>query len=412
MDQARAKRRLEIHRGRVSRTRYLLNQCLVRVQVLRAQWQETSDALMMAVDRVFVQQPQPDTGELRRLHTAMRQARDELGPAEAELDGLILRLDREQGFLEEEEEEFYADFEAITDDALLDTPLSPLREAYVPENAQLKGLDLENPLVLDFLEVRGQAEEVHERIGALEAKYSHLLEEDDFRRRHDMVLADDKLAFLHDFPVLRQSTYAELDAVERRVDELRRQCVAQGLFDQWEHYHDPHDAAIDDIYESIRAVVHRSALISAASMHPQHLRARQQIASTRDHVNQWLWECISTSALESLRFQHALNDACPALTPAPPSSSTEHLLDSAMPTLDDAASIDSAQDTAHTEHPWALAALQQWYTDDAGKEMRDAPRLSTMDAILAAMTDDSRSAGSSRGSFYVGVDERPMVMFA
>lgn len=364
----RARERVEISRGRVLRTRRILNERRQDVQSLREKLRDATSRLMRVIDELMARNTVQDLRSLAPFYEAIRTAQDELGPVEDSYDILELRLIREEEVLEQEEMHFYTHNNIILaslPDSKLDQPLTPLVQPYRPDDAEFQDLNLENELAKRYLEKVAEAEHLKEEIDELESEQYSLAEDLAFRTRYKLKLSEEKSAFMFAYPQVYKELTSKLQSVEDELYDLRYRCIDQGIFGASEHVYEPRDALVEEIYDSVNDAMDRLPLRTAADHNPSYRPHLPNYDDKRDYVNTWLLEWVQDSPVEALRLK-----TCIVLEYEKYGKELEG-------------------------EEWPTLALGLWDKDHAGEKANEKHVLSTMDALLGGSRE-------SEGSLNVG----------
>lgn len=355
----RARERVEILRGRVLWTRSVINEKRQEVQSLRERLRHATDKLMQVVNGFTVAGSSQEPYVLIPYCQAMREAHDELGPAEDDYDSLEIRLNREEGELEQEERHFYTHNNILLDvppDSKLDKTLTPLVKPYQPQDSEFTNLDLENELVQEYFSKVAEAEHLKEEIYDLENEQYRLTEDLSFRTRVNLPLSEEKRTFLFDFPTTHKKLLEDLQTIEDNLYDLQRRCIDGRLFDESEHGYKPRDALIDEINESINDTRDRSPMWTSgpyrSTTHPDSK------CKDKWDLNAWLLGLVRQSTVESLQLRAFIYFEYPR----------------------SAKNLDGEE--------WAELALNFWDRDETGESSNQKRVLSTMDALLGGTADD------------------------
>ncbi|KAG0647719.1 hypothetical protein D0Z07_6573 [Hyphodiscus hymeniophilus] len=362
----RARERVQILRGRVSRTRRTINEKRPEVQILRERLRSETDKLMRVVNTAMALGHGQDLQSLRPQYDLLSQAQDELGPAEDAFDLLESRLIREEMELEEEEHHFYTHNNIALvplPDSKLDEHISPLMKPYEPENPEFQNLDLDNDLVKQYLAKLSEAEQIKEQLDDLENEQYRLSEELSFRARFNLTLAAEKSEFLFDFPKRHKKMLETLETVEDDLYDLRNQCVEAHLFSDSQYVYEPHDALVEEIQDCENDAKDRSPW-RVFQPSTKHHAGDVNFENKWEYVNTWLLKWVQDSTVETMQLKAFIYFQYPK--EAKPLEGEE----------------------------WSELALQYWDCDKAGifKNAKQVP--STMDALLGGTGTSLEREGS------------------
>ena len=353
----RARERVEILRGRVFRTRSLINDRRQELHFLRDRVRNATAKLMQAVNMVMALNTVQDLAPLTSHYEDMSHAQGELGPAEDAYDILENRLNREEAELEQEEQHFYT-HNNITlvplPDSKLDEEISPLVKPYEPEDNKYQDLDLENDLAKQYLSKVSEAEDLKEQLHDLENEQYQITQEIAFRTRHNLPLSEQKSVFVVEFPKEYKGLLEKLDAVEEALYELREQCVSAKLFTDLEYPYEPRDALVDEIYESVSYAMERSPLRSVGSHTETRFPEDTNFKDKREYVNSWLLGWVQDSTVDKMRLKAFIYYQYPK----------------------DGKQLEGEE--------WSDLALEYWDQDEAGKSAKEKPVLRTVVTLLGS----------------------------
>ncbi|TAQ87897.1 hypothetical protein B7494_g3788 [Chlorociboria aeruginascens] len=350
--QMRAKERLGILRGRAVRTRILIKIQRGIIKPLRDVVLDTQAQLLRKLDEIMALGNTQDLKELIPYHRQLRQAQDELGPAEAAYDRLADRLDDEEYELEEEEDHFYRHNNIDIpsgNESRLDDPMSPLIKPDRPADNEGAPLNVEYPLVQEYLDKVLEAEHLNEELENLEDDYHRLSEEVSFRRRYNIGISQETSTFLADFPKLREDTLENLHAVEDDLFVLRDRCISERLFDESDQVYQYCGALIEDVMASIADVRDRTPL-RVAAQHIEYQEHATNFGDKKAYINNWLLQWVQDSSFESSKLRAWIFFEYPL------------------------------QDT-DLDEKWSELALVNWDKDRAGETANESSDANRMDAI-------------------------------
>ena len=153
--QVHARERVEILRGRLFRTRHLIQARRRKLRELRESARDASARLMRRVGEVIALEDVENLRALTPLYEECRLIQDELGPAEEDQNQLEIRLNDEEQELEQEEDHFYRHYNVSIgqlSESRLDETLSPLVKPYEPPEPEFESLDRTHELVQEYHE--------------------------------------------------------------------------------------------------------------------------------------------------------------------------------------------------------------------------------------------------------------------
>lgn len=352
--QLRARERVAVRRGRVSRTRRLIKGRREELRRLREDLRDASDRFTQKANEIIALGGFQE--DLTPYHDRLREAQDALGPVEDVYDRLESRLDDEEQDLEQEETHFYRHYDVtITSipDSKLDDVISPLVKSCDAPDLEIEEQPLEDVLAQRYLNKVTEASQLKDELDSLEEEYFRISTDVSFRNRYDIPLSAETTRFLDEYRTTHSEILEHLHAVESNLFDLRDQCLDQGLFQGSEYVYEPRDALCEDVMETVYEAEDRSPLRMAAiriGLGDEEI----QFNNKRRYVNSWLFEWIKDSPYECLSLKTWI--ACKY--PKHPG-----------------AGEDLADDK------WSDLALEHWDTDGAGAHTNEFYDASMLDAI-------------------------------
>ncbi|KAF4630153.1 hypothetical protein G7Y89_g7988 [Cudoniella acicularis] len=351
--QTRARERVIILRGRVSRTRRQKKTRRYEFMRLRDNLRDATDKLMRKVNEIAAFDTVREG--LVPYFDQLRDAQDALGPAEDAYDQLENRLEEEEQDLEQEEIHFYRHHEVSVvsvPESNVDVPISPLVKPYAPEN-EVQEQPLEEGLVQEYLERVAEAKRLRNELDGLEEEYFRISTDASFRNRYDIPLSTETAKFLDEY----RSTHADirntLYDVETDVFDLRDRCVKGGLFSEAEYVYEPRDALCEDVMDTVYEVEDRSPLRMAAlriDFHDEEV----DYENKKQYINNWLFQLTKNSQYECLVLKRWILSEYPG-------------------------EIDHEEELVIDK--WSDLALEYWDTDGAGEYTDKFYSASMLDAI-------------------------------
>ncbi|KAH6668952.1 hypothetical protein B0J14DRAFT_153628 [Halenospora varia] len=352
--QLRARERVAVRRGRVSRTRRLIKGRREELRRLREDLRDASDKFTQKANEIIALGGIQE--DLTPYHNRLREAQDTLGPVEDTYDRLESRLDDEEQDLEQEETHFYRHYDVtITSipDSKLDDPISPLVKSYDAPDLEVEERPLEEGQVQQYMNRVAEASRLKDELDGLEEEYFRISTDASFRNRYDIPLSAETTRFLDEYRTTHSAILEHLHSVENHLFDLRDQCLDQGLFRDSEHMYEPRDALCEDVMETVYEAEDRSPLRMAA--------LRMGLGGEETHfdnkcgyVNNWLFEWIKDSPYECLSLKTWIVCEYPK-------------------------SPDRGEDLS--DDKWSDLALENWNTDGAGAHTNEFYDASMLDAI-------------------------------
>jgi len=352
--QVHARERVEILRGRLFRTRHLIQARRRKLRELRESARDASARLMRRVGEVIALEDVENLRALTPLYEECRLIQDELGPAEEDQNQLEIRLNDEEQELEQEEDHFYRHYNVSIgqlSESRLDETLSPLVKPYEPPEPEFESLDRTHELVQEYHEKVIAAENLKDELEELEGEYEHLNADTAFRKRHNIKVSRQTAEFLADYPETYKETVARLRATEDHLFVIRHKCIDEKLFSETDYIYEPHDAFENDLLDAVDDALDHSPLL-ASSPETHHSEQRTpKFSDKREYVNNWLLGWTQNCKVEALQLRSWIYFEYPG------------------------------SDAEIYEDGWSSLALAMWNKDDAGANTDVCYEMSRMDAI-------------------------------
>lgn len=291
----RARERVQLRRAQVVRTRRRVDESRQDLGHLREKFRNATTQLMKAVDKLMATNNVQDLASLAPYHQKVREAQNELGPAEELHSMLEMKLTSEEEALEEEEQHFYSTNNIQLHLDLKEEELSPLVKPYQPPDSNFRNLNLDNDLVATYVAKVGEAETLKEEIEELENRQYLLIQEEIFRKKHNLQLSEEGLAFIREYPVLHSEATQKLQRTEDELYDLRERCIEEHLFSEADHRYEPRDVLVEEINDEIREANYRNPLFEAVNeLHDQ--------GDCHNLVDAWSLQMLTDSSMELLRL--------------------------------------------------------------------------------------------------------------
>lgn len=352
--QMHARERVEILRGRLSRTRHLIQTRRRKLRELRESARDSSALLMRRVEEIIALDDLRNLRALTPIYEECRRIQDELGPAEEEQNILELRLNDEEQELEQEEDHFYRHYNVSIGhlpETKLDEILSPLVKPYEPPESEFESLDLAHELVQEYHEKVTEAENLKDELEELEGEYAHLNEDAAFRKRHNINVSRQTAEFLADYPETYKETVARLRVTEDQLFDIRHKCIDEKLFSDTDHVYEPHDAFRNDLLDAVDDALDRSPLLASSPETFYFGHKTLNFSDKREYVNNWLLGWAQNCKMEALQLRAWIYFEYPG------------------------------PEKKIAEDDWPSLALAMWNKDDAGANTDASYEMSRIDAI-------------------------------
>ncbi|EPE31682.1 hypothetical protein GLAREA_12438 [Glarea lozoyensis ATCC 20868] len=381
----RNRHEISLLRDKVQRTRRMVRGRRDKLSVLRENFRDAADVLMRRVNRTVAfgsieKELGPDLEQLRK-------AQDALGLAENEYDDFERQLEQEERQLENEEIFFYDARSSSPSESGMDVESS--LGQYVPRETESPfpnsdDEESEHDPVQEYLRKMAEAHYTREDLDALEEDAYRFSTDVEFRDKHDVWLPEEATSFLSDYPKRHVEIESSLQKVEAELFALRTLCIKDGLFAEDEHVYQPHDALLEDVWDSIYDAEDRSPLRLASS---QVLLKEKEInyEDKRIFVNHWILKWVQDSTYECLLLKSWIFSTC----------------------------LERLGSDEGLEHNWARLALENWDLDEAGSHADVFNSASMLDVIagetrrINASIGISDFSGSSWRSSDIDLDDNP-----
>ncbi|RDL37413.1 uncharacterized protein BP5553_04846 [Venustampulla echinocandica] len=354
--QVRARERVFILRGRVSRSREAKRDQRDELRRLREDVRDATHKLMNKVNEIEAFGHIEET--LAPYLAKLREAQDALGPVEDAYDRFEDKLDDEEQELEQEEYHFYRNYAVplpsiLESDPNLDAEISPLIKPYIPPDTEFEGSPLDSGLVEEYLEAVARAGQIGEQLDNLEEDYHRFSADASFSNRYDLPVSVKASHVLSEYQVMRADLLQNLRKVEDEVFDLRDLCLDQQLFSNHEYVYERRDALYEEVMDSVDEALDRSPLRMAA-YHANFYGRELDYEDKRQYVNNWLLQWVQDSTYECLVLKTWIYLAYPDLP---------------------------QKDSDLADDKWSELALENWNNDSAGLYTNEFYSASMFDVI-------------------------------
>ncbi|KAH8591815.1 hypothetical protein B0O99DRAFT_597874 [Bisporella sp. PMI_857] len=375
--QLKARRRVEILRERVFRTRRTLRDRREGIRQLRENVRDAADKLTRVINEVVAIKKEDTPQSIVPYYELLRLAQDELGPKEDDYERLERLLEDEEQDLEDVEDDFYqmddtsaGHIPGFTLDDILDPklaePISPQFKSYNPTEPDLEGSVPGSGLMQSYMEMVSKAEQLKRDLDELEDDFLRLSKECAYRQKYNVPVSAYTAKFFANYASSYSSTLEMLHTVEDDLFDLRDQCLKENLFTNLDHIYEPRDALVDDLMDIVCDARDASSLhVALQDIDPAELEANYE--DKQDYVNKWILHWVQESVFQTARLRDYVDYAF-------------------------------AKSANMNEEWWSRQVVRHWDKDGAGNFTNKSYIASRMDTIAGDMQQSILSTGKRTGT--------------